>query len=175
MHKSFSSLVVVCALWAPVAQAADTSLRPGLWELSTTSDLLKLVPHIPPDQMQNLRSMAKQYGLALPDIQNGAAKSMVCITQQMADQKTLPDLYHEQSGCTAKNAARTGNRVKLDYVCSSARLTGNGSAEGVITTSESFSGRTQFAGSVQGNPVNEQAELSGRWMGASCGAVKAAR
>jgi hypothetical protein len=35
--------------------------------------LLGLVPQIPPEQMQNLTNLARQYGLGIPKIQDGAA------------------------------------------------------------------------------------------------------
>jgi hypothetical protein len=60
----------------------------------------------------------------------------------------------------------------MDLVCSGARLNGNGKAEGTFTSPESFTGRTEFSGDVQGTPVNERADTTGRWIGASCGSVK---
>ena len=77
-----------------------------------------------------------------------------------------------QLGCTTKNSTRTGNNYKMDFVCDSADLKGNGTAEGAITSPENFSGKTKFNGSAQGNMVNEQADVSGKWVGASCGDVK---
>jgi hypothetical protein len=159
-------------LWAPTSNAADVNVRPGLWELTTSSELLKLVPYIQPDQMQQLMNLAKQNGFELPQIQNGAASSRVCITPEMAAQKNFPQVYHGQSGCTSKNAARTGNSYKMDVVCTGPNLKGNGKAEGTFTSPESLSARTEFEGVVQGAPVNERADISGRWINASCGSVK---
>jgi hypothetical protein len=90
----------------------------------------------------------------------------------MADQKNPPGFYQNQAGCTAKSASHIGNKYKLDFVCASTRLNGNGTAEGTFTSPESFSGRTEFDGVVQGTPVNEHADTSGRWISASCAAVK---
>ena len=95
------------------AGAAENTIRPGLWEVTTTSMLLALVPQIQPDQMQKLVNLAKQYGLEMPQIDNGVATSRVCITQQMADQK-IPSYFHEnQYGCSIKNAVRTENSYKI--------------------------------------------------------------
>jgi hypothetical protein len=175
MRKILLPLVFVSSLLVSTANSAENNMRPGLWEMTTTSDLLKLVPLIPPDQMQNLMNLAKQQGFDVPQIQNGAATSRVCITQEMADQKNPPDFYQSQAGCTVKNAIHIGNKYKLDFVCASSRLKGNGTAEGTFLSPESFTGRTEFDGVVQGNPVNENADISGRWIGASCAAVKPAQ
>ena len=172
MRKILISFTIICPLLATTAHAADNNMRPGLWQIETTSDLLLLVPHLPPDQMQSIKDIASEYGLEMPQIENGAAISQTCITQEMADQKTLPNFYNAQLGCSSKNATRSGNHYKTDFVCTSADLKGNGTAEGTITSPEAFTGQTNFTGTAQGNPVNERADINGKWMNASCGAVK---
>lgn len=170
MRRTFLSV----SLWLAVstASSARDNIRPGLWEITTTSNLFALVPHIPPEQMQKMASLAKQYGLEMPQIQNGVATSKVCITQQMAEQE-IPSYFHEnQSGCTVKNATKAGNSYRMDLVCARPRLQGNGRAEGIFTSAESFSGRTEFDSVVQGNPVYASADSSGRWINTSCGTVK---
>lgn len=154
------------------ASGVENSMRPGLWEMTTTSDLLKLVPHIPPDQMQRLLGLAKQYGVDIPQIKNGAATSRTCITQAMAEQKKFPDFYQRHAGCSTSNASHTGNRYQVDYACNGPQVSGSGSAEGVFTTTETFSGRSTFAGTVQGATIDERADIKGRWISASCSAGK---
>jgi len=163
---------LMAPLLAHAANAAETNMRPGLWQITTTSDLLLLAQHVPPDQMQSIKDLASEYGLEMPQIENGAAISQACITQEMAKQKTLPNLYNAQLGCSSKNATRSGNNYKIDFVCASPDLKGNGTAAGVITNPEAFTGQTHFNGEAQGNPVNEKADISGKWLNASCGTVK---
>lgn len=172
MHKVLIGLTLITPLLADTTYAAENNLRPGLWQITTTSDLLRLAPHLPPDQMQSIKDLAKEYGLDMPQIENGAAISQTCITQEMANQKTLPHFYNEQLGCTSKNASRNGNNYKIDFVCASADLKGSGTAEGTITTPENFTGQTNFSGEAQGSPVNERADISGKWVNTSCGAIK---
>ena len=172
MRAFFISLSVVVSLFTFAAQAAHNNLRPGLWQITTTSDLLLLVPHIPADQMQGVKDIATEYGLEMPQIENGAAISQTCVTQQMASQKTLPNFYNAELGCSTKNATRNGNNYKTDFVCNSADLKGQGTAIGTVTNPQTFTGQTHFTGTAQGNPVNEQADISGKWLNASCGEVK---
>jgi hypothetical protein len=172
MRKTLFSLLSASLLLSAAAHAAEHAIRPGLWEMTTTSDLLKLVPHLPPDRMQQLRELARQNGIAMPDIQNGAATSKVCITQVMADRKIPPNLADRDSGCAANNVTRNGNSYSAELVCNGPRVKGNGRAEGAFSSAESFSGRTTFKGEVQGTPVDERAETSGRWIAANCGSVK---
>lgn len=151
-----------------VLNAADNVMRPGLWEVTTTSKLLNLVSQMPPEQMKDLGDLARQYGFDMPDIQNGAAKSNACITQEMADKKVLPDSFQAQAGCTVKNVSRNGNRYQADFVCNNEQFTGSGKAEGTFTSPESFTGTTTFSGTVQGNPISDQANINGRWVRNDC-------
>lgn len=172
MRKVLIGLTLIAPLLAPTANAAENNMRPGLWQITTTSDLLRLVPHLPPEQMQSIKDLAKDYGMEMPQVENGAAISQTCITQEMANKKTLPNFYNTQLGCTSKNATRSGNNYKVDFVCASPDLTGNGTAVGTITNPEAFTGQTNFTGEAQGNPVNERADINGKWISASCGTVK---
>lgn len=171
MRKFFTALYLAVSTLISTANAAEISMRPGLWEITTTSDLLSLVPHIPADQMQSIKDLANQYGVEMPQIENGTAISKACVTAEMANQKSPPIFGDNQLGCTTKNSTRTGNNYKMDFVCDSADLKGNGTAEVAITSTESFSGKTKFSGSARGNAMNGQADVSGKWVGASCGAV----
>lgn len=171
MRKALLSISLL--LVASSASSAEGVLRPGLWELTTTLLLLAFVPQIPPDTMQKLTSLAKQHGIDIPEIQNGAATSKVCITPEMAEQE-LPVYFHQtQLGCSAQNTTRTGNSYRTDLVCAHPQFKGNGTAEGTFTSPERFSGQTQFNGVFQGNPIDEHADVTGRWISASCGPVKA--
>lgn len=172
MRKDLIGLTLICTLLSATAHSADNNMRPGLWQITTTSDLLILVPHLPPEQMQGIKDIATEYGLDMPQIENGAAISQMCMTQQMVDEKTLPNFYNVELGCSSKNATRSGNQYKTSFVCASAELNGNGTAEGTITSPQTFTGQTNFTGTAQGNPVNEQADVSGKWINANCGAVK---
>lgn len=173
MRKIILSISLLFAV--STANSAESHMRPGLWEMTTTSGLLSLVPMIPPDQMQNLTNLAKQYGFDMPKINNGAATSQICITQDMANQKIPPLLNQNQYGCDIKNVTQTGNDYKIDLICESSILKGNGTSEGIFTNPERFAGRTEFNGVVQGNPVNERAYTDGRWISANCGTVQPLR
>ncbi len=172
MRKVLIVVSLLFPLLVSAANPAEISMRPGLWQITTTSDLLLLAPHLPSAQMQSIKDLAKDYGLDMPQIENGAAISQTCITQEMANQKNLPNFYQTELGCTSKNATRSGNNYKVDFVCNGADLKGNGTLDGAITNPEGFTGQTTFTGEAQGNPVNERADINGKWINASCGTVK---
>lgn len=170
MKKIFVPFALM--MLASSAFPADNTMRPGLWEMTATSNLLSLVEQIPPDQMQGLSNLARQYGFDMPKIRNGAASSKVCITPEMAAQKIPPSLYDRQSGCEARNANRVGNHYSADLACASDEISGSGRSEATLDTPESFSGYTQFKGIVRGVPIDERANTGGRWIAPNCTPAK---
>ncbi len=172
MQKLLIVATLTFSLVNPTAEAAEYNIRVGLWEIATTSDLLLLVPRLPSEQMKNIKDLAKEYGFEMPQIEDGAAISKVCVTPEMANQKTLPTFYQEQAGCSSKKATRDGNNYHVEFSCDGADLKGNGIAKANLTSAESFTGQTTFKGSAQGTPVNEKADITGKWLDANCGSVK---
>ncbi|MCE7917746.1 MAG: DUF3617 domain-containing protein, partial [Nitrosomonas sp. PRO5] len=85
-----------------------------------------------------------------------------------AEQDIPSHFYENQSGCSVVNASRSGNRYQVELVCDNPRFKGNGHAEGIFSTTESFTGKTEFNSTVQGTPLYVYAETSGRWIGAQC-------
>ena len=172
MQKLHIAIALTFTFLTSIVHADEYNMRAGLWEIATTSDLLRLVPHIPSEQMKNIKDLAKEYGFDMPKIEDGAAISKACITPEMASQKTLPSFYQGQAGCSSKKATREGNNYQVEFICDGADLKGNGRAEARLTNTESFTGQTTFTGSAQGTTVNEKADITGKWLNASCGAVK---
>ncbi len=171
------SLAAVAATFVSHAASADApadnAIRPGLWEVSTTSPLLKLVPQLAPDQMAKLRQLAGQYGVGMPDISSGAATGKVCVSPAMARQNILPGLDQARSGCRSHDARRSGSHYQAEVTCAGATISGSGVAQGDFSTPETFTGTSRFQGTVQGIAVDEHAQTSGRWISADCGGLKA--
>jgi hypothetical protein len=170
MHKNFCCAALLATV-SSLSFAAEDNMRAGLWEIQTSSDLVSLAQQIPPDQMRNLGELARQYGIQMPQIKNGAALSTVCVTQEMSQQKIPPYVLHPQSGCEARNAVRTGNRYSADLACSGEKISGQGKTSATLTSPEHFNGSTEFKGLVGGVPIDERAISEGRWIAAQC-AVK---
>ncbi len=169
MVKAIAALILPTIILSTTAKETNTNMRAGLWQITTSSDLLLLAQHIPQEQLKGIEQMAKEYGLEMPQLENGAAISKTCITQKMAAQQTLPQFYQEDLGCVTNNATRHGDIYKTSFSCNSPQLKGKGSAEGKITSSVTFAGTSHFKGVAQGATVNERAEIKGRWISASCG------
>ncbi|MXS85784.1 DUF3617 domain-containing protein [Nitrosomonas sp. HPC101] len=165
---TLKAILIALSLMVSTFGWAETGIRPGLWEVTTHSDLLGLVQHVPSEQMQQITLLARQYGVKIPHVKDGAATSRICITPEMAQQDIPSRFYENQSGCSVVDVSHSGNRYQVELACDNPRFKGNGHAEGVFSTPERFSGKTEFNSTVQDVPVYVSADTTGRWIGERC-------
>jgi hypothetical protein len=92
----------------------------------------------------------------------------VCITPDMAARSELPSQSEGQ--CTSTVTSRSGNTLKMRFVCQNPPSTG----EGTYT----FSGDTAYTMKMvmtttrQGKPESMTMDGQGKWLAAGCGSVK---
>ncbi len=169
MNKIIISVFLLMLI--PAISFAENSIKPGLWEITTKSDLLAAIPRLSPEQMQQIAVLAEQHGLEIPQIDNGATTSKVCITKEMANQEIPSYFYENQSGCVIENSTRNENKYKVDLVCENPQFSGKGTAEGVFSSSENFTAKTSFDSDAQGKAMNITTESSGRWISDDCAGI----
>ena len=161
--------LLLCSLLAvsPFAFSA-AQMKPGLWEMTMKSDAMKNMPKIPPEQIDQMRKM----GVEVPQIQNGAMVTKVCITKQMAESTQAPGLEKNEMGCQTKNYQRSGNTYSADIICNGADMKGEGKAKGTFAGDQGFTSTYDFKGTMHGQPVSQHHESSGKWLANDCGSVR---
>lgn len=167
MRKAFAPMLFISFLSLPLAASAATQMKPGLWEMTMKSDAMKNMPQIPPEQMEQMRKM----GVNIPQMQNGGIVSKVCITRQMAESEEMPGM-DKSLGCQSKNYQRNPGSYSVDIVCDGPDMKGTGRLKGRFANDRSFSSTYSFKGSMHGQPINQNTETSGKWLGEDCGSVK---
>ncbi|QAU35420.1 DUF3617 domain-containing protein [Janthinobacterium sp. 17J80-10] len=166
MRKTVISMLICCTVGSPAAWAAET-MKPGLWEMSMKSDAFKNMPKMSAEQMAQMRKM----GVNVPQMQDGAMVSRVCITKEMAEREQAPMGRHDR-GCQARNFQRSGNAYSSDIVCDGPDMKGTGKVKGTFAGDTGFTSTYDFKGTAHGRPVDNHHESSGKWLAADCGAVK---
>lgn len=162
------AITVATILYSTMASATEITIKPGLWEISTSSPLLGLASQLPDEQMRGIQDLAKEYGFEVPEIKQGAAKSTTCVTPEMAKQQIVPSMFENDAGCSVKNIKRNGNHFQLDYTCKNTTMEGNGLVQVTLIDHEQFTGETVFNGNIQGNLINERANIQGKWLANTC-------
>ena len=179
MNARLLSTVCAAALLSVAAQAqAQSHVRPGLWEEAITvktdnaqanaamEQMKDKLASMPPEQRAAIEKMMAGHGMGM----GGAPSSIrVCITKEQAERDFTPD---SSGRCQRNSVVRSGNVVKFDFTCTSARTDIHG--HGVLT----LMGDTAFAVSSSADVVSNntmthtQTDLAGKFVSSDCGNVK---
>jgi hypothetical protein len=169
--SKFFSVAVVLMLLCSIPAFAGSTIKPGLWEVTLQSSSLKNMPKISPEQIEQMRKM----GVDMAQLQTGAIVNKICITKDMAERESLPQMNHKESGCEMKNQKRTSDGYTMDMICNGAQMKGKGSSKTVFASDQSFSTTSEFKGMMQEMPINDRTDTSGKWLSSDCGSVKPIR
>jgi len=178
--KSTLTMVALLAgaAFSSGAVAAPTlNMKPGLWELnnrvsssdpqiqSAMSEMQKQVANMSPQQRQSLQQLMDRNGVQLQLGDGSTIRSSVCMTREMIDRKTFPVQGGE---CSQNVTPLSGNRFKVAFSCTKPRARGEG--EIGMDGDTGYRGRVKITSDERSGTVDM--DVTGRWVGADCGAVK---
>ena len=172
-------LCAACATALLTAAAqAQPHVRPGLWEEQITvktdnaqanaamEQMKEKLATMPPEQRAAIEKMMASHGMGA----GGAPSSIrVCITKEQAERDFTPD---NSGRCQHTNVVRSGNVIKFDFTCTSARSDVSG--HGIFT----LMGDSAFAVSSASDMVSHnttmhsQTDIAGKFISGDCGDVK---
>jgi len=176
----FKTATLLTALLVFSTAASAQSIKPGLWEMQHTvggspqmdqamAEMHRQMATMPPAQRKQMEAMLGQQGISLPTPGTGGGMSMkVCITPEMAARSEIPS--QTEGECTHTVTSRSGNTLKMRFVCKNPPSTG----EGTYT----FSGDTAYnlkmvmTTTRQGKAETLTMDGQGKWLSSDCGAVK---
>ena len=156
------------------------SIKPGLWEMQhkmgghpqmdqAMAQMQQQMAAMSPAQRKQMEAMLGQQGVTMPAPGAGGGMALkVCITPEMAARNDMPK--QTEGDCTTTVTSRSGNTMKMKFVCTQPPSSG----EGTYT----FSGDTAYTMQMrmtsqhQGKPQNVTMDGQGKWLSADCGTVK---
>ncbi|MFZ6799832.1 DUF3617 domain-containing protein [Undibacterium sp. Di24W] len=163
--RQIAMSIALCAM--ALTANAQEKMKPGLWEMTVRSDMLKSMPAIPPAQLEEL----KKRGIKMPAMGNGAAIQKMCVTAEMTDKVGKNPLQNNPGDCKEKSSSRTGNTSTVEMVCDGPRLKGTGIVKATYSD-KSLQSVYDFKGESNNRPVNQHIETTGKWLSADCGDIK---
>lgn len=169
MYKSAASFIIIASMLSLSAPAFSAgSMKPGLWEVTVQSDMMKNMPKMSPAQIEQMRKM----GVDMAQLPTGAIVNKMCITKEMAARDELPQMKQAQTGCEFMNQKRSSTGITMDMICDGSAMKGKGTLKTVFAGDQGFNFSSEFKGTVNGVPVSERTESSGKWLGPDCGSVQ---
>jgi hypothetical protein len=172
-------LLAAAALALATGAAAQTT-KPGLWEITNKmqsssgemekamASMEKQLAGMSPEQRKQMQDMMGKQGMSMGAGTGGGMSMKMCITKEMAERNEMPQ--QQQGDCKTTQSPRSGNTMKVSYVCTQPPSSG----EGVMT----FNGDTAYTmkmnttSTVKGKPEKMTMDASGKWLSADCGNIK---
>lgn len=157
--------------------AAQTTLKPGLWELTNTTksatgqleqaqaQMRQQLAAMPPEQRKQIEEMMARQGVKMGGA-GGATTMQVCMTKEMTDRSEMP----MKSDCKVTSQSRSGGTMKMAFACPAPPSSGE--SEYTMMGSDAYKGRTVIKTTVDGKPETMTVEASGKWLGADCGNIR---
>lgn len=172
--------LLVCTFALCATAQAQSSVKPGLWEMQSKmggnaqmdqsmAEMQKQMAGMPPAQRKQMEDMLAKQGMSMPSAAAGGGMSTkLCITPEMAAKQDLP--VQEKGDCTNTVTSRSGNVVKVSFVCKNPPSSGEGTY--TFNGDTAYTMKMQMKSMHQGKPQNMTMDGSGKWLAASCGNIK---
>jgi hypothetical protein len=184
--------ILGCCATLAAAQGLNLNIKPGLWELTGTTEtkgdpmsmmsaadkaqMEEAKPHMSPEQRAQMEAFMKQQTVTL----GGPAKTSiakVCITaenshQQLAGFATKNSAGYKDTNCKITPIRSTATLVENREVCSQTNgWTSNSTLLWEAPNPESFTVRVESSVGGRGG-LEMKMRSSGKWLGPACGNVK---
>ena len=158
--------------------ASAQTLRPGLWEVTTSMkggggqqaqvDMQKQMANMTPEQKKMMQDMLAKQGMQMGAPGPGGMSVKTCMTKEMIDRNELPS---QQGNCKTTKQQKSGNTMSFAVACTQPPSTGEGQV--VVTSPESYTMKMAVKSNVGGKPDTMNMEGQGKWVSAECGSIKA--
>lgn len=177
MQRTFS-LLLGTLVFSAAAHAQST--QPGLWEVTqkmggnpeidkAMAQMQQQMAGMSPAEKKMMQDMMAKQGMSVPTPgANGGMALKVCITPEMAAKQDMP--VQTEGDCTTTITSRTANSLKMNFVCKTPPSTGEGTY--TFISDKAYTMTMQMKTTQQGKPVSTTLDGQGKWLSASCGAVK---
>jgi hypothetical protein len=177
MSRTFT-LLISALVFSAAAHAQST--KPGLWEINqkvggnaemdkAMAQMQQQMAGMSPAEKKMMQDMMAKQGMAMPTPAAGGGMAMkVCITPEMAAKQDMP--VQAEGDCTTTITSRSGNTLKMNFVCKNPPSSGEGTY--TFSGDSAYTMKMLMKSTHQGKPVSTTLDGQGKWLSASCGAVK---
>ena len=131
------------------------------------AEMQKQLASMPPEQRKMLEDSLVRQGINPGSIGTGGAGARVCMTREMVERNELPS---DRGDCSIRQQERSGNTMKVAFVCTSPPSSGQG--EVTILNPESYAMKMNVTTTARGQNDSMSMQGKGKWLAADCGTVQ---
>mgnify|MGYP006207519975 CR=1 FL=1 len=171
------SITLLLGAFSCIGVAHAQSTKPGLWEVTqkmggnaemdqAMAQMQKQMAGMSAAQRKQMEAMMGNQGLSMGA--GGTMSLKTCITPEMAARNDMPT--QTEGDCTTTVTSRSGNTMKMKFVCTNPPSSGEGTY--TFNGDTAYSMKMVMTSQHQGKPQNMTMEGQGKWLAADCGNVK---
>jgi Protein of unknown function (DUF3617) len=171
------AILISCLAFSGLALAQSTT-KPGLWEVTSKmssptnpqvakqmEEAQKAMASMPAAQRKQMEEMMAKQGVNMSFGAGGATTLKICITPEMASRPPL----EQRQGCTYK-FSQSGATHNFSFQCTNPQ--GDGEGQITFANADNYSGKMRINTMQGGKKETMDMQTTGKFLGASCGAVK---
>jgi hypothetical protein len=168
MKANQFAIFIALAFTSTVAFSEPLDVKPGLWEVTTTTAMSGMPPMdysgMPPEQRARIEA-AMQASQAMSQ---GVKVRKSCLTREKLAREPFQEKDNESCTHTVISSTRTMWQAKLK--CTEPKSTGEFKIEAL--SRERIKGTVQMNASDDQHAMAVQVSIAGKWLGSACGNVK---
>jgi hypothetical protein len=168
-------LAAAACLLPVVALGADRPhVKLGLWEI-TRESATSGMPSIPEDALARLPPEARARMEAARG-GGGPKTSRACVTEKDLD-RLVQNTDERERACTRTTVSQTASSLEQSLSCKDPQHPGiemHGTIKWRLSSPEAATATIDMASAVGDRQMSHHSQLSAKWLGANCGAVKPA-
>jgi hypothetical protein len=168
MKANQSAIFIALAFTSTVAFSEPLDVKPGLWEVTTTTAMSGMPPMdysgMPPEQRARIEEAMKARGVM--GTRTNVRKS--CVTKEKLAREPFQEKDNKSCTHTVISSTRTMLQAKLK--CTEPKSTGEFKIEAL--SRERIKGSVQMKASDGQHAMAVQVSIAGKWLGSACGNVK---
>ncbi len=165
--------------WCVAPSVGAQTLQPGLWEITQKmqsssgqmeqqmAEMNRQLAAMPPEQRKMMEAMMAQNGVGMASGAGGALAIRMCFTKEMVERNELPA---QEGDCKTTVSPRTGNTMKMRFVCT--KPPSNGEGEMTFVSAQAYTSRMTVNTTANGKAEKVTMNSAGKWLSANCGSVK---
>lgn len=168
--RSFSTTVMIAGLTAVLAAqgAPKMNVKMGLWEMTSTMSMSGDMPGV--DMSKMTPEQQAQMKAAMSQMANKPETTKSCLTKEKFENGQM---MSERQNCKQTLVANTASAYDVKVECAEKDgTTTNGRFHFEAPTSDTVHGTIETTSVSRGRTMNMKGTITGKWLGADCGAVK---
>lgn len=173
MKTTFLSAIVLLTPFACVAADTPFDIKPGLWDITTTTQMSGMPPIPNLDQMTPEQRARVEGAMKRMSGAPHTSTRKQCVTKESIDKAIADATSNKNNSCAPKIASMSASKIVMHLDCPEKNeMKSNGDFVIERLDSEHFKGSGAITAAGGGHTMDVKWSMTGAFVSSNCGSVK---